>query len=226
MSRHQSLAQAGASSLCNIPGQSEAPKRDPSAYGYFAAGAGEQCRHPAQQVRAPRVPGQGRASPALSPSPVWSPPLPVLVHVEEQLGGVHRGGGAGVQEQLLVLGQVLGRVLLGQPRAVQELTLQQRQVRLQEREGVKAAGLTSRISVLGDRVSGSLPWTAPSMRCLTWGSHLTSSASRTTGSTGIGTYLFLRSFRSVSIIILSSPGYQVPAPSISNFCLFLMEDTG
>ncbi|KAK1331911.1 hypothetical protein QTO34_007587 [Cnephaeus nilssonii] len=97
---------------------------------------------------------QAKAGPARCarpPSPVWSPPLPVLVHVEEQLGGVHRGGGAGVQEQLLVLGQVLGRVLLGQPRAVQELTLQQRQVRLQEREGVKAAGLISRTSVLGDR---------------------------------------------------------------------------
>lgn len=103
-----------------------------------------QLRHPTQQVLIPRVAGQGRASPPCSPSPVWSPPLPVLVHVEEQLGGVHRGGGAGVQEQLLVLGEVLGRVLLGQPRAVQELALQQGQVRLREREGIKAIGVVSR----------------------------------------------------------------------------------
>ena len=68
---------------------------------------------------------------ALHP-PVWRPPLAVLVDVQQELGGVHWGGGAGVQEQLLVLGQVLSRVLLGQPGTVQQLPLKQRQVGLQE----------------------------------------------------------------------------------------------
>lgn len=64
--------------------------------------------------------------------PVWRPPLAVLVNVQQEFRGVHRGGGAGVQEQLLVLGQVLSRVLLGQPGAVQQLPLKERQVGLEE----------------------------------------------------------------------------------------------
>lgn len=46
-------------------------------------------------------------------SPVWSSPLPVFVHIEKQLWGVNRWGGAGIQKQLFVLGEVLGWVLLG-----------------------------------------------------------------------------------------------------------------
>lgn len=45
-------------------------------------------------------------------TPVWRLPLAILVDIQ-QLGGVTRGGGTGVQQQALVLGQVLGRGLLG-----------------------------------------------------------------------------------------------------------------
>lgn len=62
--------------------------------------------------------------------PIRRPPLSILVDVQQELGGVDRGGGAGVQQQLLVLGQVLSRVLLGQPGTVEQLPLKQRQVGL------------------------------------------------------------------------------------------------
>lgn len=68
----------------------------------------------------------------LAPLPVWCPSLSVLVDVQQELRGVNRGGGAGVQEQLLVLGQVLGWVLLGQPGTVEQLPLKEWQVRLWE----------------------------------------------------------------------------------------------
>lgn len=64
--------------------------------------------------------------------PVGRPPLSVLVDVQQEFGGVDRGGGARVQQQLLVLGQVLGRVLLGQPGTVEQLPLKERQVGLRE----------------------------------------------------------------------------------------------
>lgn len=67
-------------------------------------------------------------------SPVWSSPLPVFVYIEKQLWGVNRWGGAGIQKQLFMLGEVLGRVLFSQPCAVEELALQQGQVGLQEHD--------------------------------------------------------------------------------------------
>lgn len=83
------------------------------------------------------------APPPAPPSPVWRPSLPVLVDVQQELGRVHRRGGTGVQEQLLVLGQVLGRVLLGQPGAVEQLPLQERQVGLQGGEEGSVRGRKS-----------------------------------------------------------------------------------
>lgn len=65
------------------------------------------------------------------PAPVWRPPLAALAHLQEQLGGVDGRGGVGVQQQLLVLGQVLGRGLLGHAGTVQQLPLQQGQIGLQ-----------------------------------------------------------------------------------------------
>lgn len=60
--------------------------------------------------------------------PVRRPPLAVLVDFQQQLRGVNGGRGIGIQQELLVLGQVLGRGLLGQAGAVQEFPLQQGQV--------------------------------------------------------------------------------------------------
>lgn len=64
--------------------------------------------------------------------PVWCPSLSILVDVQQEFRRVHWGGGAGVQEQLLVLGQVLSWVLLGQPGTVEQLPLEEWQVGLQE----------------------------------------------------------------------------------------------
>lgn len=66
-------------------------------------------------------------SPA-SPLPVRCPPLAVLVDFQQELRGVDGRGGTGIQQELLMLGQVLGGGLLGQARTVQELPLQQGQV--------------------------------------------------------------------------------------------------
>lgn len=63
--------------------------------------------------------------------PVRRPSLAVLVDIQQEFRRVHGGGGAGVQQQLLVLGQVLSRVLLGQPGTVQQLPLEKWQVGLQ-----------------------------------------------------------------------------------------------
>lgn len=86
---------------------------------------------------------QSQLVPSLSPSPaaesprvpVRSPPLAVLIDFQQELRGVNGGRGVGIQQELLVLGQVLGRGLLGQAGAVQEFTLQQGQVCLWEDTG-------------------------------------------------------------------------------------------
>lgn len=68
--------------------------------------------------------------------PVWRPSLAILVDVQQEFRGVHWGGSAGVQEQLLMLGQVLSWVLLRQPCTVQQLPLKERQVGLQKETSV------------------------------------------------------------------------------------------
>lgn len=60
--------------------------------------------------------------------PVRCPPLAVLIDFQQELRRVNGGRGIGIQQELLVLGQVLGRGLLGQAGAVQEFPLQQGQV--------------------------------------------------------------------------------------------------
>lgn len=66
--------------------------------------------------------------------PVGGPPLAVLIHLQHDLRGVQRRAGVGVQQKLLVLGQILSRSLLGQSGAVQKLPLQQGKVRLAGRQ--------------------------------------------------------------------------------------------
>lgn len=73
--------------------------------------------------------------PQEAPLPVRCPPFAVLVDFQEELRGVDGGGGVGIQQELLVLGQVLGRGLLGQAGAVQEFPLQQGQVCLWQGRG-------------------------------------------------------------------------------------------
>lgn len=63
--------------------------------------------------------------------PVRGPPLAVLVHLQHDLRGVEGRAGIGVQEELLVLGQILSWSLLGQPGTVEQLSLQKGQVCLQ-----------------------------------------------------------------------------------------------
>lgn len=60
------------------------------------------------------------------PLPVRGPPLAMLIHLQHDLGGVQRRAGVGVQQKLLVLGQILSWGLLGESGAVQQLSLQQR----------------------------------------------------------------------------------------------------
>lgn len=62
------------------------------------------------------------------PLPVGGPPLAVLIHLQHDLGGVQRRAGVGVQQKLLVLGQILSWGLLGESGAVQQLSLQQGKV--------------------------------------------------------------------------------------------------
>lgn len=68
--------------------------------------------------------------------PVGCSPLAVLIDFQQELGRVDRGGGAGVQQQLFMLGQVLGGRLLGQAGTVQELALQQRKISLWAGQGL------------------------------------------------------------------------------------------
>ncbi len=63
--------------------------------------------------------------------PVWGPSLAMLIHLQHDLGGVEGRAGVGVQQKLLVLGQILSGSLLGQPSTVEQLSLQQGQVCLQ-----------------------------------------------------------------------------------------------
>ena len=63
--------------------------------------------------------------------PVGRASLAVLIELQQDLGGVQGGAGIGVQQQLLVLGQVLGRSLLGQSSTVEQLSLEQWQVGLE-----------------------------------------------------------------------------------------------
>lgn len=67
--------------------------------------------------------------------PVRCPPFAVFIDFQQELGRVDRGGGAGIQQQLFVLGQVLGGRLLGQAGTVQELALQQRKISLRAGQG-------------------------------------------------------------------------------------------
>ena len=58
----------------------------------------------------------------------------MLVDLQHDLGGVQGRAGVGVQQQLLVLGQVLSWGLLGQPGTVEQLPLQKGQVRLERKK--------------------------------------------------------------------------------------------
>lgn len=64
--------------------------------------------------------------------PVRGPSLAVLVHLQHDLRGVEGRAGIGVQEKLLVLGQVLSRSLFGKSRTVEQLPLKKRQVGLHQ----------------------------------------------------------------------------------------------
>lgn len=77
--------------------------------------------------------------------------LPIPIHLDEQLGGVSGGRGVCVQQDVLVLRQVLGGRLLGSPGAVQQLSLQQREVGLENKRGSGLgrlrAGVSSRFAL-------------------------------------------------------------------------------
>lgn len=68
--------------------------------------------------------------------PVRCPPFAILIDFQQELRRVDRGCGAGVQQQLFMLGQVLGGRLLGQAGTVQELSLQQRKISLWAGQGL------------------------------------------------------------------------------------------
>lgn len=76
-------------------------------------------------------------------------PLPIPIHLDQQLRGVSGGRGVCVQQDVLVLRQVLGGRLLGSPGAVQQLSLQQREVGLENKRGSGLrrlrAGVSSRL---------------------------------------------------------------------------------
>lgn len=68
--------------------------------------------------------------------PVRCSPLAILIDFQQELGRVNRGGGAGIQQQLFMLGQVLGGCLLGQAGTVQEFPLQQWKISLWAGQGL------------------------------------------------------------------------------------------
>lgn len=58
--------------------------------------------------------------------PVRGPSLAMLIHLQHDLRrGVEGRAGIGIQEKLLMLGQILSWSLLGQPGTVEQLPLQQ-----------------------------------------------------------------------------------------------------
>lgn len=69
--------------------------------------------------------------PALFP-PLWTGPFPISMHFHEQLRRVCRRRNTGVEQKVLMLSQVLGWRLLSSPSAVQQFSLQQWQVSLEE----------------------------------------------------------------------------------------------
>lgn len=56
--------------------------------------------------------------------------------LHQQLGGVRRRGHGGAEQEVLMLGQVLGRGLLGCPCTVEQLPLQQREVGLERKQSL------------------------------------------------------------------------------------------
>lgn len=64
--------------------------------------------------------------------PLWTGPFSISMHFHEQLRRVSRGCNTCVEQKVFVLSQVLGWGLLGGPSAVQQFSLQQRQVGLEE----------------------------------------------------------------------------------------------
>lgn len=67
-------------------------------------------------------------------SPFWTGPLSVSMNLQKQFRRVSRRCNTGVEQQVLMLGQVLGWGLLGSPGTVQQLSLQQGQVGLEKKE--------------------------------------------------------------------------------------------
>lgn len=63
---------------------------------------------------------------------LWTGPFSISMHLHEQLRRVGRRGDTGVEQKVFVLGEVLGRGLLGSPSTVQQFSLQQGQVGLEE----------------------------------------------------------------------------------------------
>lgn len=105
---------------------------------------------------------------AKAPLPVRAVPLAVPVDLNEQLRGVGWGGG-GVEKDVLMLGQVLGWCLLGSPGAVQQLSLEQREVGLENMHGSASRSLHGHEQVCSDSINSSSlgPCSAfPSLSCL------------------------------------------------------------
>lgn len=66
--------------------------------------------------------------------PVRGTSLAMLVEFQHDLGGVQGRAGVGIQQQLFVLGQILGWGLLSHPSTVKQLPLQEGQVSLSDRK--------------------------------------------------------------------------------------------
>lgn len=64
--------------------------------------------------------------------PFWTGPLSISMNLHKQFRRVSRRCDTGVEQKVLVLSQVLGWGLLGGPGAVQQFSLQQRQVGLEK----------------------------------------------------------------------------------------------
>lgn len=65
--------------------------------------------------------------------PVRTVSLPISIHLHQQLRGIRWGCSVGIQQDVLMLGQVLGRRLFGRPGTVQQLPLKQGKVGLQNK---------------------------------------------------------------------------------------------